>query len=607
MFSKKFIFSFITLSLFLGFLLSFMKLNYVFDKIENTHIPNLNKPRYSSSEYETLKNTSPDIFLILNGDGVEDKKVYSNFKRVIEAMDKDITTLPIKSFNGDVDGFRAIIINSEDLANFDYLPKLIDYAKKGGNLIFAQRPLASDKIQSVLSDLGIENINDTDPIDSESMYVNSNILIQGYGLKRTEETENSSLDVTLNKKCFVHITANDDIPILWEENLGGGKVFVANGQFLGEKSNRGILTGILYRTGNEFIYPIINSKVFFIDDFPAPIPEGSSPSIYNEYHMNDQRFFSDIWWPDTVELCSKYNMKPTGYLIYNYQDVTEDIENFKGNAYFQSLITQGRNLFKVGGELGIHGFNHQPLRLKDYPNDDLGYKKWRDYNSMVQAQIALNKFIHTVYPNYDVKGYVPPSNIIGEEGIKALKEGIPSVDVISSLYIVGKGELAYEQEFSKGKDGIYNFPRYSSGYDHDEFQKWIMYNGITINGVFAHFNHPDDILDPERNKGFTWEQLKKQFSEMMSDIFTKFKWLKADTISQGVGALDEYLTTKSAFTYNDNVIKGALKTSGKNDYFVLRTTKPIKNSKGCSYEKIDNELYLIHSNETDFEIILGGD
>lgn len=218
---------------------------------------------------------------------------------------------------------------------------------------------------------------------------------------------------------------------------------------------------------------------------------------------------------------------------------------------------------------------------------------------MVQAQIALNKFIHTVYPNYDVKGYVPPSNIIGEEGIKALKEGIPSVDVISSLYIVGKGELAYEQEFSKGKDGIYNFPRYSSGYDHDEFQKWIMYNGITINGVFAHFNHPDDILDPERNKGFTWEQLKKQISEMMSDIFTKFKWLKADTISEGVGALDEYLTTKSAFTYNDNVIKGALKTSGKNDYFVLRTTKPIKNSKGCSYEKIDNELYLIHSNATE--------
>lgn len=41
---------------------------------------------------------------------------------------------------------------------------------------------------------------------------------------------------------------------------------------------------------------------------------------------------------------------------------------------------------------------------------------------MVNAQIALNKFIHTIYPNYEVKGYVPPSNIISKEGISALKK-----------------------------------------------------------------------------------------------------------------------------------------------------------------------------------------
>ncbi|MGV2803638.1 DUF2194 domain-containing protein [Clostridium perfringens] len=606
MFSKKFIFSFVALSLLLGLLLSFMKINYVFDKIDNTNITNLNKEVFSSSQYEEMKKNSSDKFLILCGNEEEDNKIYENLKVIIEDMDKELIKLPITQFNGDTSGYRDIIINTEYLEDFNYLQQLISYVKKGGNLVFAQRPLISDNLKYISKDIGIEKMLSDEPIDADSMYVMSNILIKGYGLKRTEDTENSSLKVELTKDSLVHIKADKDIPLLWEKSLESGKVIFSNGQFLGEKGNRGLLTGVLYRTGKNFIYPIINSKVFYIDDFPAPITKNISKNIYEEYHMNDQKFFANIWWPDIVGLCSKYNLKPTGYLIYNYQDATKDIENFEGDAYYESLITQGRNLFKVGGELGIHGFNHQPLRTEGYKDDSLGYNSWKDYNSMVNAQIALNKFIHTIYPNYEVKGYVPPSNIISKEGISALKEGFPSINVISSLYVVANEDIAYEQEFSKGSDGIYNFPRYSSGYDYQEFDRWMIYNGITINGVFSHFIHPDDILDPERNHGLSWEGLKKDFTKLMSEVYDNFKWLKSDTISQGVGALNEYLTTKSAFSYKENSIKCALESSGKNDYFILRTDKPVTKSRGCSYEKIDDELYLIHSTETDFEIILGG-
>lgn len=606
MFSKKFIFSFVALSLLLGILLSFMKINYVFDKIDNTDITNLNKERFSSSQYEEMKKNSPDKFLILCGNEEEDNKIYENLKVIMEDMDKELIKLPINKFNGDTSGYRDIIINTEYLGDFNYLPQLISYVKKGGNLVFAQRPLISDNLKSISKDIGIEEMLLDEPIDASSMYVMSNILIKGYGLKRTEDTENSSLKVKLTKDSLVHIKADKDIPLLWEKSLENGKVIFSNGQFLSEKGNRGLLTGVLYRTGKNFIYPIINSKVLYIDDFPAPITKNISKNIYEEYHMNDQKFFANIWWPDIVGICSKYNLKPTGYLIYNYQNATKDIENFEGEAYYESLITQGRNLFKVGGELGIHGFNHQPLRTEGYKDDSLGYNPWKDYNSMVNAQIALNKFIHTIYPNYEVKGYVPSSNIISKEGISALKEGFPSINVISSLYVVANEDISYEQEFSKGSDGIYNFPRYSSGYDYQEFDRWMIYNGITINGVFSHFIHPDDILDPERNHGLSWESLKKDFTKLMSEVYDNFKWLKSDTISQGVDALNEYLTTKSAFSYKENSIKGSLEYSGENDYFILRTDKPVTKSIGCSYEKIDDELYLIHSTETDFEIILGG-
>lgn len=90
----------------------------------------------------------------------------------------------------------------------------------------------------------------------------------------------------------------------------------------------------------------------------------------------------------------------------------------------------------------------------------------------------------------------------------------------------------------------------------------------------------------------------------MNEIYTKFKWLQADTISEGVDSLDKYLRTKSSFVYEEGTIRGALKESSKDDYFILRTEKPINRVKGCTYEKIDNEIYLIHSNKTEFEITL---
>lgn len=294
MFSKKFVFSFLSLSLLLGLLLSFMKINYVFDKIDNTNITNLNNKRFSSTQYNEIKNNSYDKFLILCGNGEEDNKIYENFKVILEDMDKQLIKLPINEFKGDTAGYRGVIINDEYLEDFNYLSQLIDYVKKGGNLIFSQRSLISDNLKSISKDIGIEKILSNDPIDADSMYVVSNILIKGYGLKRTKDTENSSLKIELTKDSLVHMHADKDIPLLWEKNLENGKIIFSNGQFLSEKGNRGLLTGVLYRTGKNFIYPIINSKVFDIDDFPAPIPKNISENIFDEYKMNDQKFFTNI-------------------------------------------------------------------------------------------------------------------------------------------------------------------------------------------------------------------------------------------------------------------------------------------------------------------------
>lgn len=599
MFSKKFISICISVSIIVGVLFSFMKSDYVFNNMKNIYAGKSTEKLSSYSDFETIKKDYCEKFLILNDNEKISKDVEKSFKIIINDMDCILESQDIMNFSGDISEYRGVIINSEDLSNFKSFDKVIEYASKGGTLIFANRPLASDNFLEYKDAFGIKECRGL--TNAKNMEALTNIIIKGVGIKRDESVDNSALDVVLSDDSKVHVISENKIPLLWERNIDNGKIFFANGQLLSDKANRGVLAGLISITGNDFIYPIVNSKVLFVDDFPAPFSNMESKMIYDEYKVNDDNFVKNIWWPDVAEVFKKYNAKPTGFIIYNYDNQITDVENFDGDGYLDSLIFKGENLLKFGGELGIHGFNHQPLRLEEYENDDLGYKNWKSYDDMLKAQLELKKFVEKVYPNYAIKSYVAPSNIISKDGVNALKEAFPELTTVSTLYIAAKGETATEQEFTK-ENGVYNFPRYSSGYDYDENEKWSIYNGITINGVFSHFIHPDDVLDAGRNDGQTWRDMDREFNILMKDVYNNFKWLKASTVSEGTKALDNYINTESVFDYKDNGIHGYLNNSTKSDYFILRTNKKIASSNACTFEEIDNNIYLIHSQDVEFSI-----
>lgn len=66
MFRKRFIITFTSIILVLGFLISLMKNNYIFDKIQNTKTTNLDKKVYTSKEYESASKKYTEKFLLLS-------------------------------------------------------------------------------------------------------------------------------------------------------------------------------------------------------------------------------------------------------------------------------------------------------------------------------------------------------------------------------------------------------------------------------------------------------------------------------------------------------------------------------------------------------------
>jgi hypothetical protein len=147
------------------------------------------------------------------------------------------------------------------------------------------------------------------------------------------------------------ISSAQGIPLLWERKYGDGKFIVINTDGYARKTGRGILIAAVSRIHDDFIYPIIASKVIFIDDFPAPVPEGTLPSIWEEFQMSTRDFFRYVWWPDMVGFARKYDLKYTGFIIETYNNhVHGDFISDTGYTSKQFLVSYGRELLKMGGD-----------------------------------------------------------------------------------------------------------------------------------------------------------------------------------------------------------------------------------------------------------------
>lgn len=572
----------------------------IFSKYENT-------ASKTSSQYEEMKNLCTEKYLVLYDSG-EDTSIglKDNLCNVLSYLKKSFTAEDVKDFTGSFDGYSCAVVAFSFFDSFEFFPDLFDYINNGGNTVFAVNPQDTVKLGTFYRKLGIY---EKGPVTAaHGIKFDSNILIKAYGQEFGEDIFlSSSIIVQLEDSCSVYCHSNEGIPLIWKKTYGSGSIIFTNGDFLYSKSCRGLFTGILGELSDAFIYPVMNARVAFIDDFPAPTPSGYNETLLKDYDENIFNFYRNVWWPDMLAISKKYNLKYSGVVIQNYENTTainsdEDYNTKISPEEKSNLIFFGRELIRSQGEMGLHGHNHQPLVLDYTMIEDLDYKPWKDEESMINSIIEAKNYVKSIYPYYTLRSYVPASNILSPEGRDALKKALPELKVISSVYSPGVDGGGYTQEFGLADDGIIDFPRISSGYCMSSYNRWAIYDGITVYGIFSHFIHPDDILDPERSKSLGWPDMRKSYENIISEVDSNFGWLQGLTVSEAGVELLRYSQTDTAFIYNKDNIFGYCKDFKEHMYYILRTDKHIKNSSGCEAERIDENVYLIYAQKPEFRI-----
>lgn len=422
----------------------------------------------------------------------------------------------------------------------------------------------------------------------------------------------SALEVSLDSGCTVYAQAfregGGTVPMVWTAQFGGGSVGVINSTSAGGDYWTGLLAGSVTALFDTYLYPVINTKTVFIDDFPSPQYNSDSDVIRQAYNRTVREFYRDIWWPDMQSAAKQAGVKYTGLFMATYNNIVDPEDFTFGEDPMEQYF--GNSLLRGGYEMGAHGYNHQSLGLAGQIPAEMGYRPWATVEDMAASIRQLLTIAEEMFPNVTLYTYVPPSNYLSQEGREAVKLAMPDLQVISGVYTMeGEEGAVYVQDFRVAEDGIAEFPRFSSGMLVSDYDRFCVLNGLGLYGVFSHFLHPDDILDAERGGGLAWQELLDRYSQLLDYVNEKCQGLRGATAVEAGTALRMKEALTMRVEYGEDQVTGSLGNFYGQASFYLRTEKtPQVDNESCTITRLCQEgtgyYYLVTVKQPEFSFLL---
>lgn len=493
--------------------------------------------------------------------------------------------------------YKTVVVLMSDLDTLGKrLIDLMNWVQDGGSVLFGMTPAKTTYFDAVAARLGVQSSSWEYKV-AESIVPTEDFMLGGGQRYELSDPFQSSLSVSLRDEATVYARTGDEgVPLVWAAASGAGRVVVDNIGIY-NKVLRGVYAASYSLLNDATVYPVINGAVFYLDDFPSPVPGGDGTYIRRDYGMSIADFYSKVWWPDLMKLAQKYSIRFTGVMIENYEDDTQSAPTRQPDA--QQFRYYGSLLLRQGGEVGYHGYNHQPLVLPDTDYKDLyAYHQWPTENAIVAAMNELIAFQKSVLPHTDGSVYVPPSNVLSAAGRKVLGSKVPQICTIASTYFGDGTSLPYVQEFGVATDGMVEQPRIvSGGMVDDTYMRLAAMSELNMHYVSTHFMHPDDLLDVDRGAEAGWEVYKGGFEDYLKWLSAAAPDLRKQTGTECSAAIQRYaqLTVSVQSTPKEWVV--SLGNFVDEGWLFFRANEGVPGRvTGGELTRLTGDLYLLKAN-----------
>ena len=483
------------------------------------------------------------------------------------------------------------------MPNLDPLGKhvlqIMQWVKKGGGVMFAMTPEKTGYLDVIGPQIGIES-SAYKYVVTEGITPSKDFMLGGGQTYMFSDPFKSSLSVALNDRAQVEAVSSDGrTPLVWRSSVESGTAVMCNIGIYG-KVFRGFYASAFSLLGSAMAYPVINSAAFYLDDFPSPVPSGNGKYIKRDYNMSISEFYSQVWWPDLVRLAERYGIRFTGVMIENYGDDTKDDPvRQTDNTQFEYY---GGLLLRQNGEIGYHGYNHQPLVL---PNTDYGneytYVQWPNRKAIVDSLNELIAFQKAVLPAATSSVYVPPSNILSSEGRQIIGEDVPQIRAIASMAFPPDSSLEYVQEFGVAADGVVEAPRIVSGsMVNNSYMRLAAVSELNMHYVSTHFMHPDDLLDEDRGAKEGWETYRKGLEDYLDWLEQSAPSIRMQTGTECAAAVQRFSGLTVSMATSDDSWDLHLGNLTDQGWLMFRANNGTPGRvRGGSLTKLTGNLYLL--------------
>jgi len=599
---KRQIFIIVSSVILIAIILVFLSYNFFieYDMRGNRPI----KPITEYKEFSKVDIQNERIYHIIFDDSDEmSVAVKDGIERVIKSIRVKYTVSNMDSIKK-ISGNDYVILTARNwYESKNTIDEILDSVSNGASLLIAGLPGYDQLFRSHSRKFGIYELGDDRMCEGIKVLDDVVLGLRKGDFLSTASTQDYIFDIHLVDEAKVYLTDEFDIALYYTIDYGQGKVGIYNGDNLYERYFGGITAGILGTLNDGLIYPIINSGVMFIDDWPGPF-QGENVAIEQQYGMDIDDFLKLVWWPDMVSLSSKYGVKYTGQYVLTYNDIQKAPFDIGNDIFDIPMYSFGQQLLKNDGELGLHGYNHQPLKFSDYSDHEYDgvYAPWEEKDDAITALNYAVESLKEVFPGYDLVCYVPPSNIIDDQGIEAVKEVLGTPLVMSALYV--GGDVHSPSHDFKVEDDVIYFPRLTAGSFLDDDIALSLACGMGQYGVVSHFIHPDDALDPVRSRGMEWEQMRLEYDKMMAYISERYPYIEYQTISEAANKTIDWNAIDYSVTYTTDYIKVKSLNISEKYGMILRSDKKVIEGQGYTFEPAGEHSYYIEILEPEVMIDL---
>lgn len=527
-------------------------------------------------------------------EGVSDAE--SMLDRVL--LDMKVPTVTVDLAQGDeiptLKQYQTMVIAMPNLDPLgEHVLQIMQWVKKGGGVMFAMTPEKTGYLDVIGPQIGIES-SAYKYVVTEGITPSKDFMLGGGQTYMFSDPFKSSLSVALNDRAQVEAVSSDGrTPLVWRSSVESGTAVMCNiGIYV--KMVRGFYASAFSLLSSAMAYPVINSAAFYLDDFPSPVPSGNGKYIKRDYNMSISEFYSQVWWPDLVRLAERYGIRFTGVMIENYGDDTKnDPVRQTDNTQFEYY---GGLLLRQNGEIGYHGYNHQPLVL---PNTDYGneytYVQWPNRKAIVDSLNELIAFQKTVLPAATSSVYVPPSNILSSEGRQIIGEDMPQIRAIASMAFPPDSSLEYVQEFGVAADGVVEAPRIVSGsMVNNSYMRLAAVSELNMHYVSTHFMHPDDLLDEDRGAKEGWETYRKGLEDYLDWLEQSAPSIRMQTGTECAAAVQRFSGLTVSMATSDDSWDLHLGNLIDQGWLMFRANNGTPGRvRGGSLTKLTGNLYLL--------------